>query len=142
MAKQMNLGNWVGNWDKGMSNAGEKYKQGIARVNDNPMAKAAAKKDKAVAGYTRAADRMAAKLLATPLERWKTNAANVGAERLVSGAKKAKSKLQAYITEYGPAIQALRDRVDSMPNDTETDREQKSLAWMRGMREIKNQQGG
>lgn len=138
MAKPINLANWANNYEKGMNNAQEKYKQGIGRVVDNPMAKAAQKKDKAVANYTRSADRMAAKLLATPMERWKNNATTTGAERLVSGAKKARPKLQAYISEYGPQIQALRDRVDAMPSDSDADKEQRMLEWTRGMRQIKN----
>lgn len=138
MAKPINLANWAKNYEKGMANAGDKYAQGISRTTDNPMAKAASKKDKAVMNYTRSADRMAARLLATPMERWKNNSLTTGKERLASGAKKALPKLQAYVAEYGPQIQALRDRVDAMPNDTQQEREARMLEWSRGMAAIKN----
>lgn len=139
MGKVLNLANWSSNYATSMASTmtKEKYKQGIGRFNGNPMALAAAQKDKAVNNYQAAADRMAAKLMSTPVSRWSGNAQTIGAERLQSGAKKGQAKLDAYIREKGPQIQALLDTVNGMANNTESDADARMQAWVNGMRAIK-----
>ena len=97
----------------------QRYKDGIAGYNGNPMA-AAAQPDaqQRYAQNTQAAvasGKMAAKLNAVPVQTWKDNAMNVGAARLTSGAQKAMSKVQAHFSKWAPIYQQCSDAVKNMP---------------------------
>lgn len=87
----------------------QKYRDGINGTTVNPMAEAAKPDAEAryLAAVTEASSsgRRTAKLNAVPLERWKTNAATVGAQSLSSGATKAKAKVAAHFQRFGPVYQ-------------------------------------
>ena len=97
----------------------QRYKDGIAGYNGNPMAAAAAPDAQArYAQNTQAAvssGKMAAKLNAVPVQTWKDNAMNVGAARLTSGAQKAMSKVQQHFQKWQPIYQQCSDAVKGMP---------------------------
>lgn len=125
----------------GMQGASTKYKAGVAAVSEAPTAKAARNLGKAQRNYNAAIEsgKTAARLNAVSLEQWKALASTKGANNLAGGASAAKSKVAAYWTAVGPAFASLQAQIDAMPNETEQDREQRALAWMRGMRDIGNQ---
>lgn len=103
------------NYTKGMAGASAAYTAGTAACLVNPMQLAAQAIDKAVANYTAAAPKMAAKLQATPVSDWKAACAGAGA-RLTSGGAKGASKWAKNIAPYaavwsqmGPAAKAAGD---------------------------------
>lgn len=108
-------------WGAQMANpaTAQAYTQGIDNTTRNPMQMAASAEAQAryVEGTARASTsgRMAAKLNAVPLEAWKTNAKSVGAQRLASGATKARGKVQAHFQKWAPIYQSVSDTVRAMP---------------------------
>lgn len=103
----------------------EKYKAGIDRTAENPMAKAAT--DQSQQLYLQrvqesvSSGRRSQKLLAVPFQRWKDNAKNVGASRLSSGAQKAADKVRAHFQKWTPIYQQVSDTIRSMPKGTRAD---------------------
>lgn len=106
----INVANATAKWARNLGGAAQSYKDGINGVTENPMQKAAQNADKALQGYTEAitSGRWAAKLNATPMEFWKSQSANGGAQRLVSGVAKGTPKMQAALTKFAPAYEAAR----------------------------------
>lgn len=110
-----------GAWTSAMQrpDTGQKYAKGIQSTNVNPMEMAA--RPEALALYAqRTADsvvsgRRAAKLMAVPVQRWKDNAANTGAQRLTSGATKAKAKVDAHFQKWAPIYQQASDAARALP---------------------------
>lgn len=108
-------------WSAAMGSAttATNYKQGIANCTVNPMAMAAtADAQQRYASGTAdavASGRMAAKLNAVPVQVWKDNATNVGAQRFTSGATKAKSKVQRHFQQWAPIYQQASDAAKSLP---------------------------
>lgn len=90
------------NFQQGISSAGTKYTQGVARVQDNPMAAAAARVDDGTwaANTTAAAGRMSAALKSVSLQSWQQAVQSYGAQRYSSSATKAAAK-------YGAVASAL-----------------------------------
>jgi hypothetical protein len=120
------------NWAQAMSGAGAKYSAGIQRVTESPMAKAAAN----VQGYLQgiqdavASGKWVAGLNRVPLQAWKDAATQTGAQRLASGAAKAKPKVLAFLQAFLPVLQANVNQVRGMPNATYEERKARALAMM------------
>lgn len=99
--------------------ARSKYVEGVNSVTESPMAKAAT--PEAMELYARRVQesvnsgKRAQKLLATPISRWKENAAKKGADRLASGAQAAVDKVRAHFQKWGPVYQQVSDAVAQMP---------------------------
>jgi hypothetical protein len=79
-------------WKAGVAGGGAAWNAGIQGYAGNPMELAAAQVDKAVANYSAAAPRMAARLRATPVSTWKSQSA-LSQSNYVQGATKG---LNAY----------------------------------------------
>lgn len=97
-------------WARNLGAAGQSYKDGIAAVTENPMALAAAQSEKALQGYIEAiqSGRWAQKLQAVPMEFWKSQSMNGGAQRLVSGVAKGTPKMQASLQKFAPAYEQAK----------------------------------
>lgn len=115
------------NWSASMQSTQtqNKYKNGITNFQGNPMALAAAPDAQTLYKEATAAavdsGRMAAKLNAVPVSRWKDNAINIGASQLAVGARKALAKMQSHFQRwmpiYGQASQAARALPKAAPGD-------------------------
>lgn len=100
------------------STATAKYKEGVQAVTESPMEKAASPasmdlylkrvQDSVTSGRRR--DR----LLAVPLDRYKSNAI-AKADRLASGAKAAADKVRAHFSKWMPIYKSVSDTVKNMP---------------------------
>jgi hypothetical protein len=123
------------NWQNGLTNAVQKIKDGISRVTDSPMAKAAASQDKWVAGITKAAQsgRWANSLNAVDLNTWKTVTAQKVGERLSGGATAAVPKVTKFATWLIPAVNAASAQVATMPKLTLQDSINRAAAFMTAM---------
>ena len=127
-------------WASGMANAGPKINAGIDRVSTAPGVKAAAKKDKYVAGVTASQDLWARRVAAVDLGTWQTRA-KAGVSRIAEGAQQKGDK---YGTAVGPVfahMDSVLSRVDSMPDNTLEQRIQKSAEYQRGMAQYKSRGG-
>lgn len=95
-----------------------KYIAGVNGVTENPLAKAALQKDKAVNAYAEALNsgRWASSLNAFGFEQWKALTAGQGANNLQAGAKKGQAKYTRALTRMAPLYQQSREALASMPN--------------------------
>lgn len=111
------------NWQAGMRNPQtvQKYKDGINGTAINPMAAAAA--PAAQQKYLRnTADavnsgRMAAKLNSVPMEFWKSQAINIGANNLSMAAQKGAQKMTNFFNKFAPVFQQAHDAAHAIPHD-------------------------
>lgn len=96
------------NWQRGMSQSGEKFKAGVNAVTESPTMKAAAAVDRQVAGVMRAAQegKTQRALQAVTLESWKRDMLEKGAQRISTGAATAEPKVAAFFNEFFPHLQA------------------------------------
>lgn len=141
MARQLNVAGWVDRYVNGMAGASTRYTQGIDRVTDSPMAKAAdaVAAGRALAGYQAAQAKMEAHLRSSSLPDWKTKAKTVGAQRLATGAAAARPKLNAYVTAAASSIQNLMNTIAAMPKGGAANAKARSAAWIDGMMQISGQ---
>lgn len=139
--RPIDTGAWSKNWKQGMDAAGPAYQRGIANCDVDPMERAANALEKAKTNYIQAIDsgKTARRLRETSKATWQQLASSKGASRLSTGANEALPKVNAKIARMAPLMDQLRATIDSMPNNTPSEREQRMLAWTRGMAAIKNQ---
>lgn len=103
------------NWARGMSGAGEKIKQGVQNVTENPAQKAIAAIPRQVQGVMRAAEsgKTARGLGRVTLEGWKQAMIDKGAGRVSGGAQAALPKFQAFMDEFLPFVQTAVQQLNS-----------------------------
>ena len=110
-------------WGNGMNGAQQAIKDGVQRVTESPMAKAAQNLDKAARNYQQAVSsgRMAAKLNATPLATRQQSMVTTGIERIASGVRKGQQKYQDFATKFYPVMNQASQQVAQMPNNSLAD---------------------
>lgn len=107
-------------WSQRLAGATTAYKEGVQRVSENPMQKAAAN----VEGYRQgimdaiSSGKWQAGLNRVSLQQWKEAAGNVGAQRLASGASAAKPKMMAFLQQFLPVLANNVAQVKQSPNAT------------------------
>ena len=122
------------NWSTGMQNATQKITQGVNAVTVAPTSLAAQAVDRMVAGIQRAAatGKIQAALQAVSLTDWKEAMLNKGVPRIAQGATAAKGKMQAFLTQFLPHIQAGLAQIDStMPRGELEQNINRAVAMMR-----------
>ena len=111
---------------------------GVNRVTESPMQKSAAAEDKWFANIQRAhtSGKRKRALLGVSLEEWKDKTANVGAQRIPSGAAAAEGKMEKFYGKLFPFEDSLQRKVGAMPNVTLQDSVSRATAWITGMAEF------
>lgn len=131
---------WVRKQVDNLSAVGEtNYRQGITHPKRSPIQAGIA----AQATYeARMRDpnvlkRREAGLRQTSDEEWAANSESIGASRLVAGVVNRRAKIERKVSAlHGRMVQHLQT-IDSMPNVSDADRENRMIANLRGMRAIK-----
>lgn len=128
-------------WATGLQNAQTKMQQGVQAVTVSPGDKAIANGAAYLANVTEAytSGRWARGLQRSGLAGWQGPMLAEGIQRAVSGAQTNKQK---FADRIAPVLQfetGLKTQIDSMPNVTPADKENRMLAWSRGMRQFKAQ---
>ena len=123
------------NWKNGMTNAVTKIQDGVSRVTDSPMQKAAAAQDRYLAGVNKAVQsgRFANALNAVDLNTWKNVTKQKVGERLAGGATAAVPKVTAFAKYLIPAVNNAVAVVDGMPKLTLQDSINRAAAFMTTM---------
>lgn len=123
-------------WATNLGNAQTSMTNGVNRVTTAPGQAAAAKRMKWIAAIQNPAtqDKWARKVSAVSLQSWKDSMTNIGIPRAAQGAAAKKPKFVAAMTTLLPYIDQVTAQVRAMPDTTPTDREQRAIAMMRGMR--------
>ena len=131
----MSAQQFADNWRTGLTSSVQKIKDGIGRVTESPMAKAAQNQDKWVAGIQKAAQsgRWANSLNQVDLQTWKTVTAQKVGERLAGGAQAAVPKVQKFAQYLIPAVNAASQQIDGMPKLTLQDSINRVAAFMTAM---------
>ena len=122
-------------WAKQMTASTGKMRDKVMALRDNPMLKAAAKKEAWLAGIQEAAadGRWEDGLRAVSFEEWKKKTAEIGSARMQAGVEAAKPKMVAFLSQLLPFTENVKAQVDQMPTTTLEERIQKSVATMRLM---------
>jgi hypothetical protein len=126
-------------WKQRTAAAAQDYADGVAKTDKDPTALAIAAGPRYLANVTR---RFNDGSWANGLRRvgksgWQAAVAAKGATNFSNGVNAAEEKVAQ---AFGPLLafeQNLLNRVSSLPNVTDTDRENRMLAWTRGMRDYK-----
>lgn len=116
-----------------LKNSIEEIRRGVMAVTENPMEKAAAAKDKWVAGIRDSADKWAARVSAVSMEDWKSAMLNKGVNRIAEGVDAAIPKTTAFFDRLLPFEANLQARVNQMPDTSLEDSVNRASTWIREM---------
>ncbi len=117
-----------------MQQASQKATAGAQRVSVAPGQKAAEQAQKYINRVNESLPKWQRNVAAVSLAEWQSKYIQVGVPRIASGAQAAQPAYQAALTPLFQFMANLWQQVDGMPTTTEADRENKMLAWVRGMR--------
>ena len=118
-------------WATRLGGATADIQAGIDRVTVAPGQQAAAKADKWLQNTQGAAETWSRRGGSVSLEAWKNAAKTVGVARVAQGANAKKDKMAAFLTEFGPHLDALQSKLASMPDTTLEQRIQRMVAAAR-----------
>lgn len=124
-------------WVSRTSNAAQDYATGVAQTDKDPTALAIQAGPRYLQAVTEAfnSGKWANALRRTGKSGWQQAVAAKGVSNFSTGVSAARDKVAA---AFGPLLayeSNLQSRIASMPNVTDTDRENRMLAWVRGMRD-------
>ena len=115
------------------------YLIGIKSPKADPIKEGIDAEDKYAAETRKAIDaksRMHA-LEKTDMGEWYKYAAEIGADKLVDGVVKREAKVDDFVKTFQPMLGSLLSRVDALADVTDSDREQKMLENLRGLKALK-----
>jgi len=118
-----------------MQQASQKATAGAQRVQVSPGQKAADQAQKYINRVNEALPKWQRKVAAVSLAQWQNAYITKGVPRIASGAQAAQQEYAGALAPLFQYMANLWQQVDSMPTTTEADRENKMLAWVRGMRQ-------
>lgn len=126
-------------WVQRTAAAAQDYAQGVASTDKDPTALAIAAGQRYLANVTARFNdgTWANRLRATGKAGWQAAVATKGVQAFSNGVAAAEGKVAA---AFGPLLafeSTLQQQVQGMANVTDTDRENRMLAWTRGMRTYK-----
>ncbi len=132
---KMTAGDTYKKWNDRLANNVQSVKDGIDRVTENPMAKAAAREDKWFAGIQRAksSGKWKRGVGSVTLDEWKTKARDIGADRIPAGAAAAEQKMTGFYNKLLPFEDKLQSQIKNMPDVTIQDSIARATAWINGM---------
>lgn len=73
----------------------------------------------------------------TDMGEWYKYAAEIGADKLVDGVVKREAKVDDFVKTFQPMLGSLLGRVDALADVTDSDRENKMLENLRGLKALK-----
>lgn len=123
-------------WSQRTSAAQQDYVDGVQSTTKDPTALAIANQARALTNYQAAMNsgKWAAKLRAVGKQGWQAAVA-AKASNFSTGVQSAQTR---FVDAFGQLLafeNSLQQQVDAMPSVTDVDREQRMLAWVRGMRQ-------
>jgi len=110
-------------WQRNLAQSTESIRAGVQSVTVSPTEKAAAAADRYMAGVQRAVaeNKFQMGLQRVTLEEWKRSMIDKGIARVASGAAAAEGKMQDFMAEFLPHLEAGQRQLESMPRgDLET----------------------
>lgn len=134
---------WLQRWGSGLNNAGQRIKEGVAKVTVAPGQAAAAKVQKMRNGVLQAIDsgKWANNVSAVPLSTWQQAMSVKGTANIASGVTQAQQTKQGKIQQMLDDNDAALAAIASMPSDTPDQRIQRAVAFMQARKQIAAQRG-
>jgi len=123
-------------WEQNTTGAAEAYASGVANTDKDPTALAIAAGQRLRSNFLAAFDtgKWANNLRKAGKAKWQANVASKGQANFSTGVSAAKETFAQAIAPVLAFESNLQTQVKAMPNVTDTDRENRMLAWSRGMR--------
>lgn len=131
-------------WAQNIGNARQSMTSGVGRVTQAPSQSAINQRQKFQTKMQDPStfDKWEAGLRGVSLQSWQNSMTSFGIDRAVQGATQKKDKMVRAMNGLLPFVDQLRNTVKSMPSTTVGDREQRMLAWSRGMAQYRKPASG
>ena len=115
------------------------YKVGIAHPRKDPIEAGIKAEDKYQNAMKKVLEerRRAKGLERTNMQEWFKFASDLGSARLVEGVVKREEKVDRFVRSWQPLLSDHVSKIDSMPDATDKDREERMLANLRGLKALK-----
>lgn len=115
------------------------YKVGIAKPRKDPIQAGIDAEEKYGVETKKAIDegRRAAALGKTNMAEWYKYTSEIGAGRLVEGVVKREAKVTRFVTTFQPMLVDHLTSIDALEDVTDSDREQRMLENLRGLKALK-----
>jgi hypothetical protein len=115
------------------------YLAGIKSPKADPIDRGIKTEDKYAAETRKAIEKGSRKaaLAKVTMADWYKYASELGADKLVDGVMKREAKVSGFITAYQPMLTAHLAKIDAMPEATDSDRENRVLENLRGLKALK-----
>jgi len=123
-------------WAQRTSGATQQVIEGVQRVTEAPGAKAARQKQVYLANVQAKADKWERNVSAVPLSEWQAATAQ-GAQRIAAGVQAKKGKMEGFLREFIPHIEATQQRVNAMPRGSFEQNIARMVENARGMASFK-----
>lgn len=119
--------------------SGDDYRKGVENPKRNPIEAALAKKEKWKANMMKAIqeDRWAKTMSKLTLDDWRKPTLELGTERFIRGVEANEGKIRAFIDKFQPMLSSHSASIEAMPDTTDSEREARMLANLRGMKKLK-----
>lgn len=119
-------------WNRNLKNSTESIRQGVAAVKTAPGEKAAKAQEKMLANLTAAVEsgKWARKVSAVSLADWQKSM-ELGISRISGGADAAQPKMEGFMKEFLPHVEAGKQKIENMPNVTLDDGINRMIAMVR-----------
>lgn len=126
-------------WAANLGNATQSYIDGIHGTSVNPMQRAIAAIPKYQANTAAAvtSGKLQRSLARVSQADWANRAVTVGAPKLAQGAVNGKPKMAAFLSQWLPFVDSVRQKVNSMPSTTPQDRINKMVANAQALAQFK-----
>jgi len=115
------------------------YLIGIKSPKADPIARGIETEEKYAEETRKAIDagRRKEQLAKSSMGEWYTYSATLGADKLVDGVTKREPKVKKFIDSFQPMLTTHLGRIDGLAEDTDSDREQKMLENLRGLKALR-----
>lgn len=119
--------------------SGDDYRKGVESPAKNPITEALRKNEKRIANLQKSIrektwEKTMAKLT---LEDWKKPTLELGAERFIRGVEANEQKIRDFVNKFQPMLVSHVATIEAMPDTTDSDREARVLANLRGLKKLK-----
>lgn len=117
----------------------QNYLQGISSPKADPIARGIATEEKYAIETRKAIDegRRKAALQKTDMNEWARYSKEIGADNLVDGVVKREAKVTEFTTKFQPMLASHLGKIDTLPEATDSDRENRMLENLRGLKALK-----
>jgi hypothetical protein len=117
-------------WASRLSGATTEIQQGVNSVTVAPGVAAARQKDVWLAKVTAAKDKWASRVASVPLQEWQQKMLTVGVPRIAQGASANQGKVDAFMAQFLPHLDAGVAKIKAMPKATLADSIQRAVAMI------------